>query len=242
MATDKKQQKPARYRHSELKYRDIKKMAIERGMPFPEVVSSDFYSLVSFIDSERAQKPNPDLVLQFDLWLEGILKERGADYLVKPSLRLSYVSDEMREGSKEKPAKEKKVKEKKPPRERDSNNLLKGTKKSYTFELAKKGYSLDRIKRRVLKKFPEASEKSIIIWYRQALGIKHTPKPKEERKPRVKKEKTPEQIKASRLRARERKKERALLRKQANERTEAYRESLNKKKRNGKRKKKAKAI
>lgn len=133
-------------------------MAIERGMPFPEVVSSDFYSLVSFIDSERAQKPNPDLVLQFDLWLEGILKERGADYLVKPSLRLSYVSDEMREGSKEKPAKEKKVKEKKPTRERDSNNLLKGTKKSYTFELAKKGYSLDRIKRRVLKKFPEASE------------------------------------------------------------------------------------
>ena len=79
---------------------------------------------------------------------------------------------------------------------------------------------------------------SIIIWYRQALCIKHIPKPKEERKPRVKKEKTPEQIKASRLRARERKKERALLRKQANERTEAYRESLNKKKRNGKRKKK----
>lgn len=114
-------------------------MAIERGMPFPEVVSSDFYSLVSFIDSERAQKPNPDLVLQFDLWLEGILKERGADYLVKPSLRLSYVSDEMREGSKEKPAKEKKVKEKKPPRERDSNNLLKGTKNPILLNLQRKG-------------------------------------------------------------------------------------------------------
>lgn len=168
MATDKKQQKPARYWHSELKYRDIKKMAIERGMPFPEVVSSDFYSLVSFIDSERAQKPNPDLVLQFDLWLEGILKERGADYLVKPSLRLSYVSDEMREGSKEKPAKEKKVKEKKPPRERDSFNLIKGTKKSYCYELTEKGFDQERVVRRMKKKFPDANEKSIQLWYRAA--------------------------------------------------------------------------
>lgn len=228
--TEKNKKPTGRYWHSELKYRDIKRMAVERGMPFPEVVSSDFYGLVSFIDSEESKKPDPSLVLQFDLWLEGILKERGADYLIKPSLRLSYISDDMRQGAKEKkPAKEKVVKEKKI-REKDGNNLVKGTKKSYTFKLAKAGFSLERVKRRVLKKFPDASEKSIIIWYRKALDIKFIPKPKE-KKERVKKEKTPEQIALQKERAKQRKQERALSRKKANERREEY---LKKTKKNGK--------
>lgn len=45
-------------------------------------------------------------------------------------------------------------------------------KKSYTYELTNKGYTLERITRRVMKKFPEAKPKSIQQWYRAALRKK----------------------------------------------------------------------
>lgn len=45
-------------------------------------------------------------------------------------------------------------------------------KKSYTFELTDKGYSLERITRRVIKKFPDANPKSIQQWYRISLRNK----------------------------------------------------------------------
>ena len=44
--------------------------------------------------------------------------------------------------------------------------------KSYAFELTLKGYSIDRIIRRVMKKFPDANPKSIQQWYRAALRKK----------------------------------------------------------------------
>ena len=63
-------------------------------------------------------------------------------------------------------------KPKKPKREKDESGLWKGTKKSYTYELTNKGYTLERITRRVMKKFPEAKPKSIQQWYRAALRKK----------------------------------------------------------------------
>lgn len=233
--TDKKP-KPSRFWHSELKYRDIKRMAVERGMPFPEVISSDFYGLVSYIDSDRALvKPNKALILEFDLWLEKILLERGADYLVKPSLRLSYIASQEDKENKE-PKKEKIKKEKVGPKERDENNLFSGTKKSYTVKLAKQGLPLERVKKRVLKKFPEASPKSIVIWYRKALNIKHEAKVKV----KVEKDKkvfTGEERVEMKRRAVERKSQRNESRKKAKERTEDYRKTV-KNRKGGKGKKK----
>ena len=67
---------------------------------------------------------------------------------------------------------QKKPKEKKK-RQRDERGLVAGTKKSYTFELTSKGYDLERVTRRVLKKFPDANAKSISLWYRKAKrGVK----------------------------------------------------------------------
>ena len=60
-------------------------------------------------------------------------------------------------------------KPKKPKKEKDDNGLWKGTKKSYVFELTYKGLSIDRITRRVQKRFPDAKDKSIQQWYRAAL-------------------------------------------------------------------------
>ena len=46
--------------------------------------------------------------------------------------------------------------------------LITGTKKSLTYELVKKGKSSERIIKKVIKKFPDAKEKSILIWVRKA--------------------------------------------------------------------------
>lgn len=231
MSKEKAKISTQRYWHSDMTYRDIKKLAISTGCPFPEIINGDFYRLVGYIDSNRAKKPNPELIPQFDDWLENILRERGCDYLVKPSLRLSYVSDEKRKELENKP-KVVKEKVKKEPTERDENNLLKGTKKSYTFELAKKGFSFERVKRRVLKKFPDASEKSLKIWYKKAMGIKRELKEKVIKPKNVtpKKIKTPEQI-AEMKKARFLKNtERRERREKANQRTQEFRDKTKKKK------------
>lgn len=150
-------------RYDNMTYRDLKKEAIIRGMPFPDVTGAGIGDLISYIESSN-NKPDRHLVEAYDDWMDKQLEMVGTKQ--SPSLRLSYIG----EGEDGKP-KKKKIKEKKPKkekRERDENNLYKGTKKSYTFELAKRGFSLERVARRVLKKFPDASEKSIKIWYSAA--------------------------------------------------------------------------
>ena len=41
---------------------------------------------------------------------------------------------------------------------RDEFNLIKGTKKSYVWSLVAKGYDLERVTRRMKKKFPDAND------------------------------------------------------------------------------------
>ena len=65
-------------------------------------------------------------------------------------------------------AKEKVVKEKKEPRKKDANGLFQGTKKSYTYELQKKGKTLDQVITKVTRKFPDAQTKSIRIWFNKS--------------------------------------------------------------------------
>ena len=86
-------------------------------------------------------------------------------------MRLGYIGEKDEEGNiikRKKVPGIKKSKYKKP-REKDENNLVKGTKKSYTWELTKKGLNLERVIRRVQKKFPDANEKSIRLWHRACL-------------------------------------------------------------------------
>ena len=51
---------------------------------------------------------------------------------------------------------------------KDENGLRAGTKKSYTYQLAKKGYSLEKTISKVMKKFPDAKEVSIKQWHKRA--------------------------------------------------------------------------
>lgn len=164
----------SRYHHNKT-YKDLKREAVIRGMPFPDATGAGIPQLIHFIDNSE-NKPDISLVDKYDEWADQQLAQLGYEKgkeLRHPNLRLGFIGEKDADG---KVIKQKRIKgiqkPKKPKRERDSNNLYKGTKKSYTFELAQKGYSLERVSRRVKKKFPDASDKSIKIWYKNAINKK----------------------------------------------------------------------
>ena len=151
-------------------FKDLQRQAITLGMPFPEVPQSDFFRLESFIRNST-NTPDPSLIDKYDDWMDKVLEERGYskdDPMRNYQFRLGFVSEDA--VTKQKKFKRVKgiPKPKKPKREKDEQGLWKGTKKSYTFELTTRGYDLERVIRRVQKKFPEANEKSIKQWWRAA--------------------------------------------------------------------------
>lgn len=154
-------------------YKDIKRKAIALGMPFPDATRGDIGKLLTHINKTN-NYPNPTLIDEYDKWMDNQLSLSGFapdDPIRSSRLRLGFLGDE-EEGKKSRLRKIsgiKRPKEKKPARERDKFSLYKGTKKSYTFELTEKGLSLDRVTRRVIKKFPDAKEKSISLWHRACL-------------------------------------------------------------------------
>lgn len=153
-------------------YKDIKRKAICLGMPFPDATGADHGRLLSFIERTN-NEPDTSLIDKYDDYIDEQLAALGygpEDPMRSSRLRLGYIGETTESGEvrKKRVRGIKKQREKKAPRERDNFNLLKGTKKSYTFELTEKGYTLDRIIRRVLKKFPDAKEKSIKLWHTAA--------------------------------------------------------------------------
>lgn len=153
-------------------YKDLKRKAIVLGMPFPDACAAGVFDLLGFINQSE-EKPDKSLIDKYDEWADKQLETIGYEKdnpLRNSRLRLGFLGEEGDNG-KRKPKRVpgiKKPREKKPPRERDEFNLIKGTKKSYVFELASKGFELERVIRRMKKKFPEANEKSINLWYRMA--------------------------------------------------------------------------
>ena len=148
-------------------YRDIKRMAVSLGMPFPDVVEADVHGLLSYID-HTSNKPDLALIDQFDNWSDIQLEEAGypkAQGIRHPNLRLGFLRED--EEGQVKVKRVKGLKREKKKRELDQHGLVAFTKKSYTYSLKDKGLSPERIIRRVTHKFPDASEKSIKICMRQ---------------------------------------------------------------------------
>lgn len=154
-------------------YKDLKRQAIILGMPFPEATGAGIFDLINFI-YRTDNVPNKELINQYDDWMDQQLAESGYgpnDPLRSSRLRLGFLGEENKETGERRAKRIKgitKDKKKKKPREKDEQGHVKGTKKSYTWECAYKGFDLERTKRRVLKKFPDANEKSIQLWYRAA--------------------------------------------------------------------------
>lgn len=153
-------------------YRDLKRKAIVLGMPFPDACAAGVFDLIGYIE-RSTNKPDKSLIDQYDDWMDKQLENIGYskdDPLRNSKLRLGFLGEEGENGqrkSKRVPG-IKKPREKKPPRERDEFNLIKGTKKSYVWSLVAKGYDLERVTRRMKKKFPNANDKSITLWFRTA--------------------------------------------------------------------------
>lgn len=153
-------------------YRDLKRKAVILGMPFPDACSASVFQLINWINTSE-EKPNKHLINEYDDWMDRQLETAGLakdDPLRSSKLRFGFLGEEGEDGKRKtrRVSGIKKPREKKPPRERDEFNLIKGTKKSYVWELTSKEYELERIIRRMKKKFPEANEKSINLWYRTA--------------------------------------------------------------------------
>lgn len=153
---------------TQMTYKDLKKAAVERGMEFNEVLASDFHKLNSFVHNNSHRKPDPSLLEKFDDQLEELLLARGQEQMAHPSLRLSYLGESSEE-DKPREAKPKIVKKAKVVRSKNSDGIYGGTKKALTYELAKKGRSIERTIAKVKRKFPDAADKSIKIWYKKAL-------------------------------------------------------------------------
>lgn len=153
-------------------FKDAQRQAVVLGMPFIDVVNSDWGRLQSYIYKTH-NTPDPSLLDKYDDWMDEHLASIGYaknDPMRSDKLRLGYLGEDPETGEKRRKRVRgiPKPREKKAPRERDEHNLIKGTKKSYVFELTSKGYDIERIKRRVLKKFPDANEKSIKLWHTAA--------------------------------------------------------------------------
>jgi hypothetical protein len=159
---------------SNLTYKDLKKECIQRGMPFIDVLSGDFPRLTHWLLNNLHKTFNSDLLDEFDDFQEKILKENGKTELIHNSLRLGYLGE--RDDAEPVVKKDKVIKEKKAPREKTEGGLFKGTKKAYTFDLQIKGKKLEEVLIKVKRKFPDAVDKSIKIWFNKSRKLNATHK------------------------------------------------------------------
>jgi hypothetical protein len=149
-------------------YKDLKRNAIMLGMPFPDVPACSVSDLQSFIQ-KSTNKPDKELVVQYDAWMDKLLEERGYSkdhYLRHYMLSMGYTgphdidqkTPEVEESVIGEPVEPK-------PEKKTVVRIQKKTPKKYLVEkYYDMGLSLDRISKKILEIYPEASRKSIVIW------------------------------------------------------------------------------
>jgi hypothetical protein len=152
---------------SKMKYADLQRECLMRGMTKEELVSGDLGRLQSWLIRNWDLPQLKSRIDDFDKWREKFLKERGMPG--EPFVRLGYLG-EINPETKDfiiiqpEPLKKVIIKRKKD----EETGLFKGTKKSLTFQCVKEGLSIDETIKKVISKFPEAKDKSIKIWAKNA--------------------------------------------------------------------------
>jgi len=152
---------------SEFTYKEMKKQCIIRGMPFKDAVGADVPNLSNWLLRHVGDKEDITLLDKYDDWLDDKLLHDGNDYLIHPSLRLGYIGQKGEQETSLNTKVKKEVKEK-VLKEKDTSGLYKGTKKQYTFDLQRRGKSIEQTIIKVTRKFPEAKIKSIKIWFNRS--------------------------------------------------------------------------
>lgn len=158
-----------------LKYKDLKRECVIRGMPFDEVIGGDVPKLSVWLGRNFTNTIKYELLDVFDDYQEDLIrksmeaKDMDPSELIHPSLRLGYIGERDDEGNIIKRKRVKTlVKKKRKKRERTENGIFKGTKKALTYQLQSNGMSKEEVIKEVIEKFPEASSKSIGIWYNKS--------------------------------------------------------------------------
>jgi len=158
-----------------LRYKDMKKECVIRGMEFDILLGASIPFLSNWLMANFRNTPHFELLNVFDDYQENLIREalikkgENPENYIHPSLRLGYIAERDEEGN---VTKRKRVttifKKKKTRRERTDDGIFKGTKKAYTFELQQQGKTKAEVINEVMKLFPDASEKSIGIWFNKS--------------------------------------------------------------------------
>lgn len=157
---------------SNMKYQDLQKACIVKGMPFEDVCSKGAPALSQWFINNYDNCNNFLFLDEYDVWIEGELKKLGykdGDAMLHPSLRFGFTKGyEESTTIKSDPTIKAIDKPKKAKKEKDeSTGMFLGTKKALTRECAKEGLTLTETIEKVSSKFPEYNEKSIKIWYKK---------------------------------------------------------------------------
>ena len=158
--------------------RDMKRECVVRGIEFEKILSLGVPGLSNWFRENFHLKTDHSRLDAYDEWWETEVKKayllKGEVAYLHPALRLGYVAEKDEDGTVIKRKRAKVIiAKKKEKRERTIGGLFSGTKKAYTFQLQKEGKSKEDVIKLVIEQFPEASAKSIGIWFNKS---KKTPK------------------------------------------------------------------
>lgn len=158
-----------------LKYKGLKRECVIRGMEFDEVFGASIIQLSNWLRNHFIDTIHYELLDAFDDYQENLIrksmeaKNQDPNDVIHSSLRLGYIAERDDEGNVIKRKRVRTiVKKKKKKRERTDQGIFAGTKKALTFKLQKEGLTKQEVIAKVLETFPEASEKSIGIWFNKA--------------------------------------------------------------------------
>ncbi len=157
-----------------MKFPDLKKACIARGMPFELVCDGSIPKLSSWFCKNYDNGQDLTLLDQYDAWFQAQMiatgKYKKGDPLFHTSLKMGFIAAHEDEKNK-KPRLGNKglAKKKKKTRERvEGLKIFAGTKKAMTYQCQKDKMSVDETIKAVMKQFPAAKESSIKIWWKRA--------------------------------------------------------------------------
>jgi hypothetical protein len=172
---------PAEKEMTKFKYKDLKIACILRGMRFRDAVEADYPRLRSFFMNNYWEDIDREAINRYDDWVDGKLKD---PILKHPTLRLGYVAREDEEGKsvrRNKRLKSMPAVKKKKAKKNETFGIRAGTKKEYTYKLEAAGKDVEETIKLVMTQFPDASNKSIKIWYKKAKDARLKPKTNEDK-------------------------------------------------------------
>jgi len=172
---------------SKMRLHDLQAACIMRSLEFTDLGQFDIGMLSSWLIKNWDEKPDRELLEDYDIWMYNLLGDRGypEDDPLRNFRKFSTMDEQDNPIVKTRALKKAEVpNKKKEKKERNSLGLFKGTKKDYTYELGKsllekykekytnkeilKKFSM-QLYNKVQSKFPEAKDKSVKIWMKRAL-------------------------------------------------------------------------